>query len=513
MLLFRRLPFTNQKAFFSLWSDRVSENQPHLTKIVATIGPASESPAMLQNIVSAGMRVMRINFSHATYEESDLRINTLRSMKGVHGGAFNLRAVLLDTQGPEIRTGCCDKDYFLEKGNKVTVTTDEAFANKCSPEKIYVTYKSIAKSLQPGGKVLLDDGLVSLIVKSISDSGDVQCVVENSGEMSNKKGVNLPGAKIDLPAMSLKDKADIEYGVKNDVDFIAASFVRKASDIRAIREFITPLTAKYHSPSHPVAKIIAKVESTEAIENFDEILEESDGIMVARGDLGVEIPIAQLTNAQKTMVEKCNLAGKPVIVATQMLESMQKNPRPTRAEVADVTNAVHDGADAVMLSGESAKGKYPLESVQMMNSIIEEAERWISTHGRPLVIPVNPSNHLESVCNAAVQASNSMNAVCIIVLTRKGTSAETVAKYRPNCPIMAFTPSPKVGRQLMLRRGVHPVVVDSLERDNKEIISMAIAKAKDHGFASTNSNVVLVCAEPGNESMHSVVSFRAIRVK
>ncbi|CAM9784343.1 unnamed protein product, partial [Discosporangium mesarthrocarpum] len=423
------------------------KRKPPLTKVVATIGPVSENAETLQRVVDEGVRVMRVNFSHATYEEADLRLKNLRASRGKNnaalGGeaAFNLRAFLLDTQGPEIRTGNLSGGgtISLVAGGKIELTTDERAREEGTSSRLFVNYKGLANDLGVGSKVLLDDGLVSLHVTELLPKG-VMCCIENSGVLKSRRGVNLPGTKVDLPALSKKDKADIVYGVRNDVDFVAASFVRKPSDLHDIRSFIEAEHAKVWPTSHPSPRIVAKIENMEAVDNFKEILELSDGIMVARGDLGVEVPAEQVTNIQKKLVSReCNRVGKPVIVATQMLESMQSNPRPTRAEVSDVTNAVYDGADAVMLSGESAQGKYPVESVFMMRRIIDEAESWKETH-QELVLPTanivrSGSCQNEGIASAAVHAAHTLGAKAIVVLTKDGLLPRLVAKYRPRVPV------------------------------------------------------------------------------
>ena len=379
-------------------------------QIVATIGPASEHLPALSHVVDAGMRIMRINFSHATYDEADLRMKNLSACAVIDhtadAGQVHMRAVMLDTQGPEIRTGSFSsgiKEVLLKEGDlvsrnihpsihiivdmtlqcmvvqrydacmQVTLTTDESVRQEQTASRIWISYRKLYDTVSLGSSILLDDGIVELQVdsKGSSSNGEVTCRVMNSGVVGNKKGVNMPGLPVELPAMSDKDKLDIRWGIQNNIDYIAASFVRKASDVTEIRDYCRELIQELYptsdegggrqqqqlSLSVPIPSIISKIESVEALVNFESILQVSDAIMVARGDLAVEIPMETLANVQKEMVRRCNAAGKPVIVATQMLESMQKNPRPTRAECTDVANAVIDGADCVMLSGESAKGE------------------------------------------------------------------------------------------------------------------------------------------------------------
>ncbi|CAM9587014.1 unnamed protein product [Ectocarpus sp. 4 AP-2014] len=468
-----------------------------LTKIVATIGPASEQLEPMQKVVDAGMRVMRINFSHATFEEAHLRLANLRASKGKHVkaciGEYNMRGVLIDTQGPEIRTGNVEDGgkITMVQGSTIELTTNPEYSDKCTASQLFVSYYGLTGAVKVGSAVLLDDGLVSLRVTDVRQES-VTCLVENSARLKSRRGVNLPGTKVDLPALSEKDKVDITFGIQNDIDFVAASFVRKAEDVRSIRRFIDDVHRQHWPEDRPTARIISKIENLEAVDNFDEILELSDGIMVARGDLGVELPPEQVTNLQKKMVRQCNRVGKPVIVATQMLESMQTNPRPTRAEVSDVTNAVYDGADAVMLSGESAQGKYPVESVEMMRCIIDEAESWKGSNPE-LVLPdaAEPSatSEMEGIASATVHAARSLKAKLIVVVTKKGYMARLVAKFRPNVPVMCICPDRKVGRQLILHRGLHPVVLD--EPDSPSTQADAVQLAKGAGFCKAGDTVIV----------------------
>jgi len=415
-----------------------------LTKIVATIGPASENLPVLPELVAAGMRIMRINFSHATYDEANLRMKNLKLSPGLNLMGRNMRAVMLDTQGPEIRTGTFSggvKGIELTTGNQITLTTDDKFSDSQTADKIWISYKSLQGAVNVGTKILLDDGALEILVKEKKSNSELVCELLNSGRLGNRKGVNIPGVAVDLPAMCEKDKKDILWGVENDIDFIAASFTRKASDVRDIRNYVASLMPKFHPPDHPHPLIISKIENTEALDNFDEILKETDAIMVARGDLGVEIPMETLTNVQKEIVKKCNMAGKPVIVATQMLESMQKNPRPTRAECTDVANAVLDGADCVMLSGESAKGMYPLQAVQMMNKIVLETEKWVSSNPNSLMSNVackTGDSTREALARAVVEASKNVNAKCIFVITQTGETSSDISKFKPNVPVRFF---------------------------------------------------------------------------
>jgi len=512
---------------------------PQLTKIVSTIGPTSEQFPVLQDLVRCGVRIMRLNFSHATVEEVELRVKNLRLCEGKHSANLssedrsedrNVRAVLLDTRGPEIRMGKLRDDHSghetiqLQEGSTINLHTTQTWADQGSTETdLFIDYPKLHKCLEPGSKVLLDDGAIILTVESVESSkelcGSVTCTIDNSGDLRSRAGVNLPGAETDLPAMSPKDKVDIRYGMTKDVDYVAASFIQNAEGVREIRRYMKDCADEIGmDPNYPLPLIISKIESASALNNFDSILEESDGIMVARGDLGVEIPIHLVTNAQKEMIAACNAAGKPVIVATQMLESMAKNPRPTRAEVSDVSNAVFDGADAVMTSGETAKGKYPVETVKMMNEIIQGAEKFAVA--RPHL--VNPSygggefysssstgSARSSIAKAAVTAANKRNAAAILVLSsNKCILARLVSANRPNVPIVVFVESAKMARQLILFRGIHPVVGKLTGITTHKRPTLALRYAKDMGFVEDGDDVVIV----GMESEENTEDFGMMKV-
>ncbi|GMH49189.1 hypothetical protein TrRE_jg13171 [Triparma retinervis] len=483
---------------------------------------------VLKRLVSEGVRVMRLNFSHATVEEADLRMTNLRASSGrngdtsgmgadddvlrrgcvgVVGSGRNMRASLLDTRGPEIRTLKVENDtsgketLTLTKGEEVGVESDVTGKMECKKGKFYVNYAGIEKVVKPGDRVLLDDGAVTLKCTSVSGP-TVLTTVLNTGDVRSRVGVNLPGVKTGLPAMSEKDRVDVKYGIENDVDYVAASFVRDAEGVREIRGYIDSIRGDGVGPL-----IISKIENVEGLENFEEILSESDGIMVARGDLGVEIPLERVTLEQKNMVRRCNEVGKPVIVATQMLESMTKSPRPTRAEVSDVTNAVLDGADAVMLSGETAKGNYVVETVNAMQSIIKETEGWVKEGGVSTSAYVHPDAQLDceynSVAKAAVAAAEASDAKAIIVLTKTGRTARLISRYRPNVPIVCFANSYKVGRQLQLYRACHPVVgLGNL--DPKERGEEAAGMTKELGFVQKDDTYVLIQAEKGTSGKNVI---------
>ncbi|DAZ93153.1 TPA: hypothetical protein N0F65_006352 [Lagenidium giganteum] len=484
-----------------------------MTKIVGTIGPVSESKEMVQALTDEGLRIMRINFSHAEHDEALMRIENLRACKGVHWSAsqdFNLRAVLLDTKGPEIRTGkmAGGKKILLETGKHITLTNDEAFKTQGTPEKIYVTYKQLASTVKVGDTVLLADGLIRLTAVAV-ENNEVRCLINNTEELGNTKGVNLPGLIVELPALATKDKEDLEFGVKNDIDFIAASFIRKPEDVLEIREFVDQCMKKYWPVGHPAPKIISKIENFEGITNFDSILEVSDGIMVARGDLGVEVPLQKVLTYQKHMVEKCNAVGKPVVVATQMLESMINNPRPTRAEVSDVGNAVLDGADCVMLSGECAQGKYPIESVRTMMTVIKEADQLLERgHFEFEWDPA--TSDVESIASSAVKTAHEMKAKLLIVLTDTGYTARKVAKYKPTVPVMCFTPSRKIGRQLQIHRGLYPVV--PADQTRRPTTAEAIVDAKKMGWLESGDRVVILSADTLSEDLGKQIVMRVADV-
>ncbi|CAM3085936.1 pyruvate kinase PykF [Streptobacillus felis] len=423
-----------------------------MTKVVCTIGPKSEKKEVLKQLILSGMNVMRLNFSHGDFEEHGARIKTIREISQETGKHV---AILLDTKGPEIRTGSHaegDVKYDLVEGQDFVVTTDYEF--KGTPEKISVSYPNMTKDLKPGDTILIDDGLIGLEVKRI-EGQEIFCKVKNSGALGQKKGVNLPGVSVSLPALAEKDKGDLKFGCEVGVDFIAASFIRKASDVAEVRKVLDENGGEH-------IKIISKIENQEGIDNFDEILELSDGIMVARGDLGVEIPVEEVPFAQKMMIKKCNAAGKPVITATQMLDSMQKNPRPTRAEAGDVANAILDGTDAVMLSGESANGKYPVEAVRTMATISAKTD----AYGVPKIYYSHDVTITEAVSKGAVEAAENLGAKLIVCWTKTGRAAKMIRKYNPTMPIIALTDSDVTARQLALVRGVRAVVATDL--DNAE---------------------------------------------
>lgn len=438
------------------WTSKLNtEMQPaknyRRTSIICTIGPKTNSVESINILRKAGLNVVRMNFSHGTYEYHQSVIDHAREAERQLKG--RPLAIALDTKGPEIRTGFTvnNEDIPISEGHELNITTNPEYAEKCDNDNLYVDYQNLTAMIQRGKLIYVDDGVLSFEVLDILDHQTLRARCLNNGKISSKKGVNLPGTDVDLPALSEKDKSDLRFGVENKVDMIFASFIRRASDIKHIREVL--------GEEGKDIQIIAKIENQQGVNNFDEILEVTDGVMVARGDLGIEIPAPKVFLAQKMMIAKCNIRGKPVICATQMLESMTYNPRPTRAEVSDVANAVLDGADCVMLSGETAKGNYPKEAVAMMHETCLLAEVAIpnfSVFDELRNLCPRPADTVESICMAAVSASLELNAGAILVLTTSGHTARLLAKYRPVCPIIMVTRSEAASRYSHLYRGVYP---------------------------------------------------------
>uniref|UniRef100_A0A674NC78 Pyruvate kinase n=1 Tax=Takifugu rubripes TaxID=31033 RepID=A0A674NC78_TAKRU len=469
------------------------------TSIICTIGPASRSVPKLQEMVKAGMNIARLNFSHGSHEYHGQTIKNIReAVESITPDPLYYRpvAIALDTKGPEIRTGLVkgkvEEEVELKKGGHVRVVTAESDKDKTDETTVWVDYPNLPRVLEKGSKIYIDDGLIGLKVVEIG-SDWVDTAIESGGILCSRKGVNLPGCDlIGLQAVSEQDKADLRFGVAQGVDMVFASFIRSAKDVQDVRKALGA-----HGQS---IKVISKVESRQGVQNFEEILAESDGVMVARGDLGIEIPAEKVFIAQKMMIGRCNSAGKPVICATQMLESMVSHPRPTRAEGSDVANAVLDGADCVMLSGETAKGTFPVEAVAMMHSICREAEAAIF-HQQLFeelrrLTPLS-SDPTEVTAIGAVESSFKCCAGAIIVLTNSGRAAHLLSRYRPRCPIIAITRNPQVARQSQLLRGVFPVLFHPLpapvwadDVDGRVSFGMDIGKAR--GFFKSGDMVIVV---------------------
>jgi pyruvate kinase len=458
---------------------------PKRTKIIATIGPTSSSPALIARLIHAGMDAARLNFSHGDWNEHTRRI---RSIRLEAEKAEKQIAIILDLQGPKLRVGAVQNDAVtLTRGSTVTVTTRKVMG---TDTLFSITYPPLTKDVKIGDSVLLDDGRLELSVLAKSEIG-LRCKVIRGGVLRSHKGVNLPGTLISLPSLSRKDKADLRFGIAHDVDYIALSFVRTANDISATRRFLNE-----HDTNIP---IIAKIEKPQAIQNLDEIIHAADVVMIARGDLGVEMSPEQVPLLQKRIIEACNRAEKPVITATQMLESMIENPQPTRAEASDVANAILDGTDCVMLSGETAMGKYPVQAVEVMARIAEQVE--VS------VAPRSPNTDLsgpdESVAHAACRAAEEQHARAIVTFTQSGSTARLVSKHRPRMSIIAPTPFDTVARKMSLYWGVIPILLKSKRTTDDMIASVERAMlfkrlAKHHDLIVITAGVPIGVAGSTN---------------
>ncbi|WP_332651102.1 pyruvate kinase [Lysinibacillus sp. 54212] len=459
------------------------------TKIVCTIGPASEAPEMLEKLIQAGMNVARLNFSHGNHEEHAVRIAAIRDAADRVGKPVG---ILLDTKGPEIRTHSMENgELHLVTGQVIDISMTEVVGNE---HCFSVTYEQLIEDVDQNDIILLDDGLIELrVLAKDVERGLIHTIVENAGVLKNKKGVNVPGVSIKLPGITEKDAQDILFGIEQGVDFIAASFVRTAKDVLEIRELL-----EQNGGSH--IQIIPKIENQEGVDNIDAIIEVSDGLMVARGDLGVEIPAEEVPLVQKSLINKCNQVGKPVITATQMLDSMQRNPRPTRAEASDVANAIMDGTDAIMLSGETAAGLYPIESVQTMNKIADRTEKALDYRG--IVSQRSREKEAtmtEAISQAVAYTSMNLGVKAVLAPTESGNTAKMIAKYRPGVPIVAVTGSTNTAQMLTLVWGVQPIVCQRVQTTD-EILELAVDESLKAGYVDHGDVVVITAGVPVGEA-------------
>lgn len=453
------------------------------TKIICTLGPASESEEVIRELMLAGMNVARLNFSHGTYEEQR---GKLELVKKVREELELPVALLLDTKGPEIRTGMLEKGRIeLKKGQTFVLTTEEIVGNE---GRVSITYKDLVKDVKAGDSILIDDGLIGLRVNKVTDK-DIICTVENGGTVSNKKGINVPGVSLNMPFISQKDYEDIVFGIEEGFDYIAASFTRTADDILEIRRILEEKNCNH-------IKIIAKIENTQGVENIDDILRVSDGIMIARGDMGVEIPLEEVPVVQKKLIQKIFETGKPVITATQMLDSMIKNPRPTRAETTDVANAIYQGTSAIMLSGETASGQYPVEALKTMVKIALRTEADIDYNGRfkKRTIMERP-DITNAVSHATCTTAVDLDAAAIITVTKSGRTVGMVSKHHPGCLIIGCCMDEYVCRQLNLYWGVQPILLDK-EEDANELFKRSVEAAEKAGLVSRGDLTVLTAGVP-----------------
>ena len=457
------------------------------TKIICTLGPAVDNEDMIRALIRGGMNAARFNFSHGSHGEHLERLNRLKAVRDSMGRPV---ATILDTKGPEIRIkSFAAKTVALESGAPFTLTTDDVPGDAT---RVSVTYGKLHEELTVGQEILIDDGLVAIRVEEICGH-EIRCIVENGGTLSANKSINIPGVHIRLPALTEKDVADLKFAVENDFDYIAASFVRRAEDVEAVRQVL-------HACGGDDIRVIAKIENQEGVDNLDEILAAADGIMVARGDLGVEISAARVPILQKKMIRKGMQAGKPVITATQMLDSMMRNPRPTRAEVSDVANAVFDGTSCVMLSGETAGGKYPLESLQAMVGIVTEAEQSIHYWRRFMKQQIVPASNInDAITHTCCLTAKDLDAKAIIAATHTGHSARMIARFRPACPVAALTTREKIRRQLSICWGVIPFLSGEVNSTDR-IFSLSTETALKEGLVKSGDTVVITAGVPLGKS-------------
>ena len=452
------------------------------TKIICTLGPSTDKDGVLRELIANGMNVARFNFSHGSHEEHKGRLDLLKSLREELGKPV---AALLDTKGPEIRL----KDFkngteMLEAGQTFTLTTRDVEGTK---EICSITYKDLPQDVAPGGTIMLDDGLIKLQIQTVNDT-DIVCTVLNNGKIKNKKGVNVPGVHLSMPYMSQRDKDDIIFGIEQGFDFIAASFVRTAQDVYDIRNLLNEYDSNI--------RIIAKIENREGVNNIDSILSAADAVMVARGDLGVEIDFTELPGIQKSVIDRSFSFGKPIVTATQMLDSMMVNPRPTRAEISDVANAIYDGTSAIMLSGETAAGAYPVEALKTMSAIAERTENEVHYRDNRLVDAGNGQISVsDATAHAACLTAKDVNASAIVTVSESGNTARLLSKYRPAQPIIACVMNEQVQRQLAISWGITPLMM-ALAHSTDELIEMSTSLAKENGYLHDGELAVVTAGVP-----------------
>ncbi len=454
------------------------------TKIVCTVGPATDSEEIMRELMLSGMNVARFNFSHGDYEMHKKRFEEVKKLREELGLPI---ATMLDTKGPEIRLGkfIDDKPVDIKEGDTYTLTTKECL---CDDKKGYITFDKLPQDVTVGTRILINDGLVELVAEKISET-DIVCRVVYGGTLSNNKGINVPGVALSMPYLSDRDMEDLEFGAKMGFDFIAASFVRTSADVNYLRKFIKSI-------GWTTPRIIAKIESVDGVENIDEIIEAADGIMVARGDMGVEIPFEKLPAVQKELIKKAYNAGKQVITATQMLESMISNPRPTRAEITDVANAIYDGTSAIMLSGETAAGKHPVEAVKTMARIAETTEEDIDYEHRFNRREVEiTSNIASAISRATVTTAHELGTKAIVTVTKTGSTARLISKYRPHCMIIGCSMNEQVCRQMNLSWGVLPVLCE-VKENSDELFAHAVSVSRQAGYIEVGDEVVITAGIP-----------------
>lgn len=454
------------------------------TKIICTMGPNADNEETLRELIASGMDIARFNFSHGDHEEQKRRFDQLKALRAEMKKPI---AILLDTKGPEIRTGLLKNGgkVKLEEGAEFVLTSEEIEGDET---RVSQTYSRLFEDVKPGNCILIDDGLIELQVKEIRGK-EIVCQVKNGGELGQRKGINVPNVSVKLPAITDKDKDDIIFGIQQGIDFIAASFVRDADAIREIKNILKEHNAEY-------IDVIAKIENSEGIQNIDRIINAADGVMVARGDMGVEIPAYDVPHVQRMIVDKCNRKYKPVIIATQMLDSMIRNPRPTRAEVTDVANAVREGADAIMLSGETAMGKYPVEALKMMVQIAESTEQYLDYETLPDFRSLRGDANVSSAVGvAAVRTATNIQAKCIVTPTMSGQTARLMSNFRSQIPILAVTPNDWAQRKMQIYWGVTPL--KGYEEDSTEhIVSHAMYVVKRDGYVEKGDMVVFTAGDP-----------------